>query len=410
MKDSKNLRLMLFCMSVLMYMACSPTEEDPIIETPQDPLAALNLPDEYFNYAHIELPAHYYVNAFPPQTPFQNAATAYDNTPIDNAITDEGATLGRVLFYDEKLSANGTVSCASCHQQSHGFSDPEILSIGFDGGLTGRHSMGLSNARFYTSGKFFWDERAETLEDQVLMPFQDEVEMGLTLDQLESIVRAQDYYPPLFESAFGDTTVTSELISKALAQFVRSIVNTSSKYDMARSNAPNPIVDFADFTPEENLGKALFFMPQMLTNGNTAACAGCHVSEAFVGPVPPGPGGTSTATNNGMVVDMDDDQGVFHTTGNMNDRGKFKAPSLVNIGARPPYMHDGSLATLEEVVEHYSSGIQNHRNLSPPLRGPGGQAGHFIFTDEEKSALVAFMHTLSDFELMSDEKYSNPFK
>lgn len=116
------------------------------------------------------------------------------------------------MFYDQKLSANGTVSCASCHQAAFGFSDPERLSEGFEGERTRRHSMGLVNARFYFSGKFFWDERAASLEEQVLQPIQDEVEMGLTINDLERIVSEQAYYPPLFEAAFGSVTISSERI------------------------------------------------------------------------------------------------------------------------------------------------------------------------------------------------------
>jgi len=254
--------------SVFTFWACTkdnPTPDPPV--GPSDPFAELNLPAQSFNYANIDLPAHYTTNGFPAQFNFQYAPTEYDNTPADNVTTDAGATLGRVLFYDKKLSGNGTIACASCHQQEHGFSDPEILSEGFEGGRTGRHSMGLANARFYAGGKFFWDERAATLEEQVLMPFQDEVEMGLTLTELEQIVNNQAYYPPLFQDAFGDEAISSDRISKALAQFIRSMVSTTSKYDQARSEVQSPIVDFPSFTSQENQGKRLFYLPQELTNG-----------------------------------------------------------------------------------------------------------------------------------------------
>ncbi len=120
------------------------------------------------------------------------------------------------MFYDVSLSANDTKSCASCHIQANGFSDPERLSEGFEGGETGRNSMGLANARYYDNGRFFWDERANSLEDQVLMPIQDEVEMGLTLNELVSKIQSLDYYQPLFSDAFGDTNVTTERISRSL--------------------------------------------------------------------------------------------------------------------------------------------------------------------------------------------------
>ncbi|MHA7101495.1 cytochrome-c peroxidase [Roseivirga pacifica] len=393
---------------MVLIVACSKDDNGTI--EPIDPFAELNLPDQYFNYANIQLPNHYTSNGFPSQFQFQQAATEYDNTPSDNPITDAGATLGRVLFYDKKLSANGTVSCASCHQATHGFSDPKILSEGFDGEQTRRRSMGIVNARFYATGKFFWDERAETLEDQVLMPFQDDVEMGLTLQELENIVSSQTYYPTLFENAFGDNSINSDRISKALAQFIRSMVSTTSRYDQARSEVSSPIIDFPSFTAQENQGKELFFLPRRLTNGLNGNCAACHVSEAFVGPILRNQGRTTFATINGLDTNSTTDLGVNETTGNPNDIGKFKAPSLRNIAIRPPYMHDGRFATLEDVINHYSSGIQNHSNLASPLVNSSGQVGQFNLTEAEKNALIAFLNTLTDDQMLNDEKYSDPFK
>ncbi len=395
----------IFCCLII---ACS-SDETAQNNTPENPLATLNLPDNYFNYASIELPAHYTTNAFPPQAQFQHAATEFDNTPANNPITNAGATLGRVIFYDKKLSANGTISCASCHKAEHGFSDSAILSEGFNGELTRRHAMGIVNARFYFSGKFFWDERAATLEEQVLMPFQDEVEMGLTLNELVSIMNAQEYYKPLFQAAFNEETITTNRIAKALAQFIRSLVSTTAKYDVARSEVNHPMVNFPAFTAEENLGKNLFFTPQPLTNGEMATCAGCHVSEAFVGPIPNGPFGTTTATTNGLDATSTTDLGINETTGNPNDIGKFKAPSLRNIAVRPPYMHDGRFASLEDVLEHYSSGIQNHANLMPPFISVNNEVGTFNFSEEQKYAIIAFLETLTDEDMLSDEKFSNPF-
>ncbi len=385
----------------------TPVDNDPVVE---DPFADLNLPEEYFNYANINLPDHYLVNYFPDQAQFQRAAIDLDNTPANNPTTDAGATLGRVLFYDKKLSANGTVSCASCHQQEFGFSDPNILSDGFDGGKTRRHSMGIVNARFYFSGKFFWDERASTLEEQVLMPFQDEVEMGLTLEQLEEIARDQVYYPRLFTEAFGDETINSDRISKALAQFIRSMVSTTSKYDIARSQVQSPIDDFPTFTNQENRGKDLFYLPIEAPSGARINCAGCHISEAFVGSVPNGGMGTTTSTNNGLDAVSASDLGIYETTNNQNDIGKFKTPSLRNIAIRPPYMHDGRFASLRAVIDHYSEGVQNHMNLANSLKDDMGNPVRLNLTDADKEALIAFLETLTDEEMLSDEKYSNPFK
>lgn len=421
-----NLRVLLAIALCTFVTACStseetdsqPTTDDVATSSPMSPTAmnndnansdAPNLPNSYFNYANIELPLHLRVNAFSNNTPGQFAAVELDNTPANNPITDAGATLGRVLFYDEKLSANGTKSCASCHSQSHGFSDPRVLSEGFDGGDTRRHSMGIANARFYESGKFFWDERAESLEAQVLMPFQDPVEMGLTLTQLEQIVADQSYYPELFNDAFGSSEISSARIADALAQFIRSLVSTQSRYDVARADVTSPLVDFPAFTAQENRGKALFYEPQRLSNGNQFSCSGCHVSEAFVGAVPGNAmNRTSNATNNGLDSRSDDDLGVFESTGNNADVGKFKTPSLVNIAVRPPYMHDGRFRSLEEVIDHYSGGIESHPNLSPPLRD-GNRAAQFRFNNQERADLEAFLETLTDFEMLTAEKYSNPF-
>lgn len=394
--------------TMFFIIACSDDNIDN--GTPVDPFAELNLPEEYFNYANIPLPIHYTSNGFPSQFQFQ-PVIAYDNTPQDNPVTDAGATLGRVLFYDTKLSANGTIACASCHKAEHGFSDPDVLSEGFEGGHTRRHSMGIVNARFYADGRFFWDERAETLEEQVLMPFQDAVEMGLTLQLLVDIANNQSYYPPLFQDAFGDEAITSDRISKALAQFIRSLVSTTSKYDQARSEVQSAVVDFPSFTTQENEGKRLFYLPRELTNGVLGNCVGCHQTEAFVGPLPTNPGPlTSFATSNGLDATSTTDLGVNESTGNIRDIGKFKFPSLKNIAIRPPYMHDGRFASLEEVINHYSSGIQNHSNLISPLVNTEGEVGQFDFTQSEKNALIAFLNTLTDNQMLTDEKYSNPFE
>ncbi len=355
------------------------------------------LPGTPYDYSSLNLPAHFTGNA--PNSPLPTSINGLDNTPSDNPITDHGATLGRVLFYDKMLSANGSISCASCHQAVNGFSDPATLSIGFDGGTTGRHSMTLINARWYQRGRFFWDERATTLEEQVLMPFQDPVEMGLTLTQLENIVSSQSYYSDLFINAFGDSNVTSERIAKALAQFVRSIVSFNSEYDLGRSQVANPGQNFPNFTTEENLGKQLFF--QTIPNGG-GACFGCHTTEAFVS-ANPGP------QNNGLDATTTDPGAGTTFQNNPIFDGRFKTSTLRNIELTVPYMHDGRFATLEEVIEHYNSGIQAHPTLSPALTDANGDPVQLNFTNDEKAALVAFLKTLTDPSIANEEKWSDPF-
>jgi cytochrome c peroxidase len=345
---------------------------------------ALRLPADLFNYAAPQLPPIF----------FQAPITNQDNMPATNMTTDIGATVGRVLFYDKRLSTNHTVSCASCHQARFGFSDPRRLSVGFAGGLTGRNSMGLTQARYYARGHFFWDERANTLEEQVLQPIQNEVEMGMTLPALESRLNAEPYYTNLFNQAFGSPVVTSERISRALAQFVRSIISSRSKYDLGRP------IGFANFTPQENLGRQIF-----LGQVGNATCAACHGSDNFVPP---------NIFNNGLEFPYVD-RGVGAITGRQQDQGVFKVPSLHNIELTAPYMHDGRFATLEQVVEFYNSGVVDNPNLPPPLRVPAppgalpGPPRRLNLTEGQKAALVSFLKTLTDTSVTTDPKFSDPF-
>lgn len=378
--------------TVLGFMSCN--KEEPVVPVED---SVIDLPAEPFDYVNLNLPSHF-VNDMPGQ-PLPTSINGLDNTPVDNPITNEGASLGRVLFYDKSLSASGTISCASCHKQDKGFSDDAVLSMGFDGELTGRHSMTLINSRFYQRGRFFWDERASTLEEQVLMPFQDPVEMGMTLDQVVSAVQEQDFYPGLFEDAFGSAEVTSDRISKALAQFVRSIVSHSSRYDEGRALSASPGANFPNFTDEENLGKNLFF--QTIPNGG-GACFGCHTTEAFVS-ANPGP------QNNGLDL-VTTDVGAGAVFNNPIFEGRFKTTSLRSIELTAPYMHDGRFATLEEVVEHYNSGIKAHPTLAPALTDPNGNPVQLNFTSTEKAALVAFLKTLTDESVSTEEKWSDPFE
>ena len=366
----------------LATLACRPEPVDPVAEY-------LRLPEQPYAYTP-ELPAHF----------AQPNVLAADNTPMNNPVTDDGATLGRVLFYDRNLSANRSTSCASCHQQSNGFGDSARFSRGFAGGRTARHSMGLTNARFYTNGAFFWDERAASLEDQVLMPVQDPTEMGLRIDTLLARINALPYYAPLAEKAFGTNELSELQVRKALAQFVRSIMSFGSRYDEGRAQVAAPAAPFPNFTAQENQGKALFF--GVAPGGGPpvpGACVTCHGTEAFTAPGP---------RNNGLDA-ATTDAGVGGINGNPAQLGLFKVPSLRNLSGRGPFMHDGRFATLEEVVDHYSTGVKNHPNLSPQLRGPNGQPVAPNFTAAQKAALVAFLETLNDPALALDDKFSDPF-
>lgn len=342
----------------------------------------LNLPMSEFNYSNINIPAYF----------LDNNLTREDNSPNFNAISNEGATLGRVLFYDTSLSKNNTVSCASCHDQAKSFSDDRKLSVGFEGGLTGRNSMSLANARFYRNGRFFWDERATSLENQVLIPIQDHVEMGLMLNELETKLNAIPQYKILFKRAFNDSIATSQKVSLALSQFVRSMVSYQSKFDEGLAQTNDPRRPFSNFTNSENRGKELFFSPQI-------NCAQCHTTAAFIG---------DNARNNGLDAVLTD-LGVGGVNNRNNDYGKFKVPSLRNIEVTAPFMHDGRFTTLEQVIEHYNSGVQNSQYLDNRLR-QGNRARRLNLSASDKTALKDFLLTLTDRTFLNDEKFSSPFK
>jgi cytochrome c peroxidase len=343
----------------------------------------LHLPDTPLRYTDEDLPAH-----------FKTAAVRrLDNTPKDNPVTDAGATLGRILFYDTRFSANNTVACASCHQQKYAFSDPRRVSKGHAGADGDRNAMALVNVRYYQRGKFFWDERARTLEDQVLMPIQSKGEMGQDLAKLWEVLGKDARYSELYRKAFGDAAVTKERTAKALAQFVRSLVSYRSKFDEGLAKAGTIREEFPNFTGHENRGRSLFLQ----------RCGVCHLSQGqsavFFGPGPQNNG----LDLNGKVADL----GVADVTFNRFQAGLFKSPSLRNIEYTAPYMHDGRFNTLVQVIEHYSTGVKAHPNLDPFLRGPGGR---IRMDNAEKGDLLAFLKTLSDPKFITDPKFSNPFE
>lgn len=335
------------------------------------------LPAAPFHYADVFLPlsAHFRAAGGGP------SVVATDNTPADNPITDAGAALGRVLFYDMRLSVNDGLSCGGCHSQFIGFADTPQRSVGFGGGLTGRHAPALANARFYRRGRFFWDERAATLEDQVLRPIQDGTEMGMTLGNLEAKIAATPYYPALFAAAFGSPQVTSDRVSRALAQYVRSLVSAGSRYDRAFAAAGTP--NFAAvFTAQEIDGERLF---------RSTGCAACHTTVAQV----------SDATHNTGLDAVSADTGA--------GRGAFKAPSLRNVGVRPRFMHDGRFTSLAQVVDFYDAGVQPNPDLDARLRNPDGSPRRLNLTAAQKAALVAFMGTLTDSAFLASPRFANPF-
>jgi cytochrome c peroxidase len=341
----------------------------------------LRLPETPYRYTDLDLPAHFKTRA----------ARRFDNTPSDNPVTDAGATLGRVLFYDTRLSANNTVACGSCHHQSRAFVDPNRFSKGFEGKLTDRNAPSLVNLRYSPRGRFFWDERVRSLEAQTLMPIQSKTEMGRELPKLVEALRADDRYPELFRKAFGDPEITAGRVSRALAQFLRSLVSYQSKYDEGLGQVLSVRDDFPNFTAEENRGKALFLR----------SCASCHL-----------PGGQDAhfvldrPLNNGLDADARKtvDGGVGDITLNAGDLGRFKSPSLRNVELTAPYMHDGRLATLEAVIDHYSRDVKPHPNVDGRVRR------RLNLRDADRAALVAFLKTLTDRKFVTDPKFADPFQ
>lgn len=319
------------------------------------------------------------------------------NTPASNPITDAGATLGRVLFYDKRLSRDGTVSCASCHQQAHGFSDGALASSGV-AGTTSRHTMRLVNARFGRSTFFFWDERATSLEDQATQPIRNHVEMGFSggsgdpsfADLIIKLSAISDYRV-LFTFAFGTAVIDETKIQDALAQFVRSIQSFDSKYDTGRAFTADS-QPFANFTAAENAGKQLFLNPPSLAG---AGCAACHRPPEF--DVDPG------SLNNGVIGAI----------GGGTDLTNMRSPSLRDlIGpgglTNGPFMHNGVFTTLAQVVNHYNAIPADNPSLDPRLRRPGG-VQNLNLTQTQKDNLVAFMQTLTGNTVYTAAKWSDPF-
>lgn len=326
-----------------------------------------------------------------------------DNTGT-NRISNEVATLGRVLFYDKNLSSDNTVSCASCHQQAFAFGDPDQLSQGVNG-LTGRHSMRLVNARFSDEERFFWDERAQTLEVQTTMPIQDHNEMGFSgsngdddINDLITKLGGIDYMVELFEFAYGDSEITEDRMQLALSQFIRSIQSFDSDYDIGRAQVNDEDNDFPNYSTVENLGKSVFM--------GRARCDRCHQGDEFsIG---------DNTDNNGVITVANDPNSIdIDVTRSPTLRDLFNADGDLN----GPLMHDGSFETLEEVIAHYNDIDIDPSNprLDPRLTdgqpgGPPGNNGEQLnLTQVEMDALVAFVKTLSGRNVYTDQKWSDPF-
>lgn len=318
-----------------------------------------------------------------------------DNAPAGSVPSKAVATLGRVLFHDKRLSLNDTLACASCHQQQNDFGDNKRFSLGFDGSSGTMHAMRLANARYWQPGSMFWNRRSATLEAQSTQPIQNPVEMGFDaahggVPALIQKMATLPYYPELFTFAYGDSAITEERMQNALAQYMRGMVSVNSKWDTAYAQVYDPSLPdkgldtpAPGLTEQEDRGRHLFMA---FPSKGGLACAACHVPPSFA----------LTATSGGNGLDA-------------GETTVFKSASLKNVAKSATFMHDGRFSTLEEVVDHYATGVKDGPALDKRLRGPDGLPRVRNITPEDKAALVAFLKTLSDPVLASDPRFTSPF-
>ena len=311
--------------------------------------------------------------------------------PGDNLLTEQGVKLGRMLFYETRLSGDNSLACASCHKQENAFTDTNRFSTGIDGLEGHRQAMSAVNMLWNTNG-YFWDGRAQKLRDQSIIPIQDDLEMNETMENVVEKLEQDTLYKHQFFRAFGSEDISSHRIGLALEQFMNSIVSYRSKYDLFLEGE-------ATFTEEEELGMELFFeeynpyFPE--TSG--ADCGHCHGGKNF---------SSQEYMNNGLDT-LYDDNGRYDVTGLESDRGAMKVTTLRNIALTPPYMHDGRFQTLEEVIDHYNEGLHASPSLDPALAMTIDTG--LLLNDTDKVALIAFLKTLTDTSLIRDSRYASPF-
>lgn len=321
----------------------------------------------------------------------------FPNMPIpdDNPLTKEGVELGRFLFYEKRLSGDNTMSCATCHMPQNGFSDVNQFSVGIDGISGTRQSMALVNLGWESF--FFWDGRASTLEKQILEPVPNPIEMHQSWKDAVSKLNADVTYRNRFFRAFNEEGIDSIKVSKAIAQFLRTLISAESKYDvmykyensMALSASEQAILGTID--PEEWAGYDLF------KSLNGADCFHCHNGPLMQ---------VKKFSNNGLMPNSINDLGRAHVTNNPEDNYKFKVPTLRNIALTAPYMHDGRFATLDEVIEHYSSGIHMSPTIDPLIEF--GSQGGVQLDAQEKYLLKKFLLTLTDNNFINNPNFKDP--
>ncbi|MGJ8734771.1 MAG: cytochrome-c peroxidase [Cellulophaga sp.] len=324
----------------------------------------------------------------PTPSPLQIPQLFQDNilAPVihtDNPQTVEGIALGKKLFFDPILSADNTQACADCHTPENAFTDTDRFSDGIDGILGNRNTMPLFNLAWNYDEKFFWDGQVFSLEHQAFIPVTDPLEMHNTWAQVEQKLQQHSEYPNLFEQAFGTITIDSTLVTKAIAQFERTLISSNSKFDKY-------LLGEATLSPEELNGFNVFMDE---TRGD---CFHCHGSDK-------NPLWTDNIFHNNGLDATITDLGLGIVTGDPADNGKFKSPSLRNLAFTAPYMHDGRFSSLEDVINHYSEGLQNSPTIDPLMKKVA--QGGVQLSGQDKADLKAFLLSLSDYEFINNSNF-----
>ena len=298
--------------------------------------------------------------------------------PNNNPQTIEGIALGKKLFFDPILSSNSTLACADCHNPEHAFTDPERFSDGIDGTLGTRKSMPLFNLAWNYDENFFWDGNTFSLEHQAFVPVTDSAEMKSTWQDVITKLQQHTEYPELFKKAFGDIAIDSTLVTKAIAQFERTLISSNSKFD-------NYLLGEITLTDEELNGFNVFM------DEEKGDCFHCHGSDK-------NPLWTDNDFHNNGLDETFTDLGLGAVTGDPADNGKFKTPSLRNLEFTAPYMHDGRFETIDEVINHYSEGLKSSSTIDPLMKKVS--QGGVQLTEQDKTDLKAFLLSLSDYEFI----------
>lgn len=363
----KNISYLLIVVLAVFILACEKDEPDPPIDPP------IEMDETPFNLEYGKLPAP-------------------DIAP-DNPLTIQGVKLGRMLFYEDMLSKDGSQNCASCHIQEFAFSDTARFSLGVREMEGKRQAMSVVNMA-WNNNEFFWDGRAHLLRDQSLLPIQDELEMDETLESVITKLSDSKMYRDQFSRAFGSPEITEEKMSLAMEQFMNTIVSYNSKYDQF-------LAGNTTLTESEERGRKLYFQEYnpFFPDQSGADCQHCHGGDNFE---------NDEYMNNGLDTDADfADIGREEVSNKPEDRAKFKVPSLRNIAVTPPYMHDGRFNTLEEVIDHYNEGIKESSTVDPAILNTK-QTG-LLLTAQGKMDLVNFLKTLTDEDLLSNPAFASPF-